>query len=269
MDKQGFTFERDPVTGFVIGGTDTRFKDSPPYRSTVEYNPPMQADPFAYVPPADMKVVDDRDIMHKRGWTCYRVTGQLGGEAITGTGQIPFTYAASLTKPVWLRLRIGQRFVLTDDGRQALVRDQAGAVRLALAGGSFLKGLSRPWGGFHTFDTIRRDAVGSGCRYTTTLAEAPQMIIRVLRDEESSTWAQSNGEAEYIINMDTDLLESVRYWQKTEREPVGELHFTYLENMDGAGEAFAAPETTGASPSGVLSGGTPLWPLELLTQLGL
>jgi RNA polymerase sigma-70 factor (ECF subfamily) len=270
VDKQGFTVQRDSGTGFVIGQTDTRPKMGAPYASTVEYNPPTQIDPFAYAPPADIELADDRDPMHKRGWTYFHVTGQFAGEAVTGAGQIPFTYAASLTNPAWLRLRIAERFIVSDDGRQALVRDSAGAVRLTFAGGSFLKGMSRPWEGFHTLNTVRRDAAGVRCRYTAAPAEEyVWMIVRVFQNADSTAGAGSGGGAEYRIDTAADLLGSVRYWQEAESAPVCELQFSYLDSVEGVGEEFEAPGTGTPGAGEVIPGGTPLWPLELLSRLSL
>lgn len=268
VDRNEYTFERDPQTGFVISGTDTHATNLPPYRFTVEYNPPMQADPFAYIPPADMTVVDDRDVMHQRGWTYFRVTGRWGTEPITGKGQVPFTYSASLTKPAWIRLEIGQRFVLSDNGVEALVRDSTGAVRLACAGGSFLKGLSRPWEGFHAIDSIRRDAARSGLRCSANPTGNQKMLIRVRREAETAIEGQPYPQAEYMVDKDHDLLDRARFWTETGSDPVCEMQFNYLQSVDDTGESFDAPAAASGNPVAAQPGGTPLWPLVLINQLG-
>ncbi len=45
---------------------------------------------FRYSWPVGAKIIDNRDPMHKRGWTYFRIDGQIGGEQIQGTGRIPF-----------------------------------------------------------------------------------------------------------------------------------------------------------------------------------
>ncbi len=265
VDKLGFAFERDPATGFVIAATDTRPRVAPTCRSTVEYNPPMEANPFAYVPPQDMEVIDDRDIMHRRGWTYYRVEGRLGEEAITGTGRIPFTYAASRTQPPWLRLRIGDRLTLTDDGRRAVVQDASGQIRLARPGRSFLRGMSRPWEGFHTLDTIRRDAAAVRCRYSTGHDELSRYLIHLLPDSVISTPNHPGHSAEYLVDAQADVLVNARYWLDTDPAPACTLQFTYLQELDEQTDEFAAPQIPAASPIDPPPDDTPLWPLDLMS----
>ncbi|MCK5172302.1 MAG: sigma-70 family RNA polymerase sigma factor, partial [Planctomycetes bacterium] len=83
---------------------------------------------------------DSRDAMHKRGWTYLRIEGRVGDRAVDGVGRLPFVYAASKRYTPWLRVAIAGR-ELTDAGS-----------------GRLFAGLSRPWMGLHTIDTVRRDA---------------------------------------------------------------------------------------------------------------
>ena len=39
---------------------------------------------------SDATVMDNRDAMHKRGWTYFRVSGQISGRTVTGVGRTPF-----------------------------------------------------------------------------------------------------------------------------------------------------------------------------------
>jgi len=43
---------------------------------------------FRYNWPAGANVIDNRDAMHKRGWTYFTITGRLNGEDISGTGRM-------------------------------------------------------------------------------------------------------------------------------------------------------------------------------------
>ncbi|HPS54312.1 MAG TPA: sigma-70 family RNA polymerase sigma factor, partial [Sedimentisphaerales bacterium] len=87
-------------------------------------------DYFKYDWPADAKVVDNRDAMHKRGWTYFSVTGEIEGKEIEGVGRLPFVYAESRSHWPWMKLRVGSESYFDR---------------------SFI-GLSRPWAGLHTID---------------------------------------------------------------------------------------------------------------------
>ncbi len=192
--------------------------------------------------------------------------GHWAGETVIGEGRVPFTYTASLNRPAWLRLTIGDRLTLSDDGRQAVVQDPAGQVLLARPGGSFLKGMSRPWEGFHTLDTIRRDAAGALCRFTTTPEEVPRYKVHLLPDANSITPNHSGWTAEYTVEAWADLLETARFWRDTDAEPVCTLRIDYLQDIDEQGGAFTPPDLP-ASPADQSSVATPLWPLDVLPLL--
>jgi RNA polymerase sigma-70 factor (ECF subfamily) len=46
-------------------------------------------DYFKYDWPVNVKAVDNRDVMHKRGWTYFTVSGQIAGKEVKGAGRIP------------------------------------------------------------------------------------------------------------------------------------------------------------------------------------
>ena len=51
---------------------------------------------------SNLKVTDQRDTMHQRGWTTFKVHGRLGNKRVMGYGQLPFTASqARNTSPGW------------------------------------------------------------------------------------------------------------------------------------------------------------------------
>ena len=67
---------------------------------------------FRYDWPKGAKIVDNRDAMHRRGWTYFRIEGNVEGVEVSGTGRLPFVYQAVSWYPPWLRLRVdGKDFV--------------------------------------------------------------------------------------------------------------------------------------------------------------
>jgi RNA polymerase sigma-70 factor (ECF subfamily) len=184
--------------------------------------------------PAGIRTIDNRDIMHKRGWTYFTVAGWVNGEKVTGVGQMPFVYAAGKARPAWLSLRIGNKVRIIDTGQEACVYGSDGRMLSNYRGGSFFSGLARPWMGLHTIDFIRRDAAQQRLRFQTN-------------------WLQGRKTAEvavtcegvrlvYTIDMDTDIIEKITFY--VDRINKGELQFSYLQNLDG-GVAFARPQVQG------------------------
>ena len=168
----------------------------------------LEEEYFRYSLPAGIEVVDERDAMHRRGWTYFRVTGQIDGKEVTGAGRMPFVYEASERYGPWLKLKVGEREILDDS----------------------FKGLGRPWMGLHTVDTVRRDAAEQRMRFETRLTGGNNAEVKVSSGE---------GELVYTIDMVRDIVEKIRIATSDGRE--GELRFEYLEGISGAGKEFARP----------------------------
>ena len=117
----------------------------------------LDSDYFQSDWPSDVQIVDNRDAMHQRGWTYFRVRGDVRGQSISGTGRIPFVYAARRGHNAWFQLKVGAGVSVLDGGA-AVLQDAQGTALGKYPRGSFFKGLSRPWMGLHTIDSVRRDA---------------------------------------------------------------------------------------------------------------
>ena len=164
-------------------------------------------DYFKYDWPGNVKVVDDRDAMHRRGWTYFKITGQIDGEEVKGSGRIPFIYAASQSYWPWIRVRIGREVFVDEE----------------------FTGLGRPWTGLHTIDIVRRDAAEKQIPFETKLRARDQKAQVIL--------AKESGKIIYTIDMEKDIVEQIVFTG----ERYGQLVFDYLDNLDGIGRDFAAP----------------------------
>ncbi len=185
---------------------------------------------FRYSWPGGVEVIDNRDVMHRRGWTYFRITGQIDGDRVLGTGRMPFVYSASGRHRAWLRLRVGNRVQITDDGQLAVVRRE-GKVAGRYAGGSFFKGLGRPWMGLHTVDTVRRDAAEKRVAFETKYVEGEEKAEVIL------TCGQSN--LVYTIDMKTDVIEKIVFGGGGDKK--GELRFEYLQEIEEGSREFVRP----------------------------
>ncbi len=163
---------------------------------------------FRYDWPKGAKTVDNRDPMHRRGWTYFRIEGQINSRQVSGTGRLPFVYAALEQNSPWLRLRVGNQ--------------SKTATNFA--------GLSRPWMGLHTIDTVRRDAAAQQLWFATELLSD---------DKARVTLTHNAGKMVYTIDTKADVVDKIEFL--TDGQKQGELRFSYLQDIDGAGNEFTEP----------------------------
>jgi len=97
----------------------------------VQHKNVLEEEYFRYKWPPEAIEVDNRDPMHKRGWTYFKITGEIDDKQVQGRGRIPFVYATSERHWPWIELKVGDSIV-----------NQAGFA-----------GLGRPWMGLHNLRT--------------------------------------------------------------------------------------------------------------------
>ncbi len=78
----------------------------------------LEEEYFQFDWPQSVKVVDNRDAMHKRGWTYFTIEGTIDGKLVSGQGQIPFVYETRNKFSPWLKIHLS-------DGSQIIDTTQA------------------------------------------------------------------------------------------------------------------------------------------------
>jgi len=212
----------------------------------------LEEDYFQSDWPATAKTIDNRDQMHKRGWTFFRVTGQLNGQNVSGTGRIPFVNLTSKQYGPWLKLQVGS-LKIVDTYREAYISKPSSAESKTYRGGSFFKGLCRPWMGLHTIDTIRRDAAEQRIRFETRHTPDSQFAEVELKHE--------NATIVYKIDMETDVVDEITF--STDQGNTGNLKFSYLQSVDGVSQEFIPPVKP-KNPTNTGSGPGILWLVQLM-----
>jgi len=188
---------------------------------------------------ADATIVDNRDAMHQRGWTCFRIRGQINGRDVTGIGRIPFIYAAAREHNAWLKLQTADNLTIIDSEASASITDAKGAVVGRYPRGSFFKGLARPWMGLHVIDTVRRDAAARKVPFQTATAPSGRDVeVTVTRDQTKLV---------YTIDLETDVVKSIAFF--VGEAPAGQLEFEYLQDLPETGGEFAVPRGAGSRGS--------------------
>ena len=162
-------------------------------------------------------LVDQRDDLHRWGWTQFVVSGWIGTQSVSGRGRLPFVAAAVKDHGPWLQLTLADGLTLVDSGRTAEIRNQPDTVSAHYPGGSFFRGLGRPWTGLHTIDTIRRDAAQAGIAFTTRpLPDAERVEIALHGPDARLT---------YRVHLYQDWIESISF--DKEDVTVGKWTFSY------------------------------------------
>jgi len=198
---------------------------------TIRYTNVLDEDYFQGDWPTSARVVDNRDAMHQRGWTYFRVRGNVRGQDLTGTGRVPFTYAAGKEHGAWLKLKVGDALTIIDGGSTAAVQDAQGTVLGRYPRGSFFKGLSRPWMGLHTIDTVRRDAAEQRVPFETRLlADGREAQVTAIRGKTKLV---------YTVDVEADLVRNIAFL--VDNATVGSLEFEYLQDTNVRTSEFMAP----------------------------
>ena len=187
----------------------------------INHSNALEEEYFQYNWPAGIKMVDNRDQMHKQGWAYFSIDGDINEEKVTGTGRIPFVYSASKTHSAWLKIRVGDRLEITDNGKKAFVFTNNGIAK-KYEGGSFFSGLLKPWMGLHVIDTIRNDAARYGilCKTITLSDDGKAELVLIDKDRKLT----------YIIDMKRDIIEGVVFSKG--QDQIGKLTFTYQTESD-------------------------------------
>ncbi|MBW8038844.1 MAG: RNA polymerase sigma factor [Planctomycetes bacterium] len=179
----------------------------------VQHKNVLDEEYFRYKWPPEAIEVDNRDIMHKRGWTYFKITGHIDDKEVRGRGRMPFVYAVSQSHWPWVVLKVGDSIV-----NQAC-----------------FAGLGRPWMGLHTIDTVRRDAVREWVWFETryTPDEVKVEVLVTYREVKLL----------YTINMEKDIIEKITFQVKDDRR--GEMNFSYFQEIDNIGIEFTEPGNPG------------------------
>lgn len=238
--------------GLLVIATRNREHDSNHSWAIRHYNL-LDEDYFQADWPAGVKVVDNRDAMHKRGWTYFRVAGRLDNKKVSGIGRIPFVYATSKQHGPWLRLAVGDDLRIADDGAAACIYGDGGTLVASYEGGSFFGGLARPWMGLHAIDCVRRDAAERRIRFETEHS----------RGSGNAKVKLVCGPVEliYIIGMEADIVDEITF--SKQGQTTGYLRFSYLQEISGLSHEFAKPRIAD-SQGPRRKGNGPLWLAQLV-----
>jgi hypothetical protein len=202
---------------------------------TVRHYNVVEQEFFQYDWPQGSKRIDNRDAMHKRGWTYFKITGQLNGEEVVGSGRIPFVYQTYRSHYAWIRLKVGEELEIVDSAEGANIYGPNRKMLATYPSGSFMKGLARPWMGLHTIDTIRRDAAEKSIWFESGYSSG--------KEKAKVTLSREHVKLVYAIDMKNDIVEKITF-VKNEKSAATEdtLEISYLQDIGRTSNEFNAPK---------------------------
>jgi hypothetical protein len=189
------------------------------YQQTIPNYDPTDEEFFVLPWPRELRRVDERDVLHKQGWGYFHVSGNLGDDKIQGSGRLPLVPAYVKDHDPRLSLSVGDTLILRDGPSGALVYGQKEKRVIRYPKGFFFHGLSRPWTGLHSLDTVRRDAAQYGLPFEARQHQDgdSNVIIVSITDEEMRY--------DYHIDMYHDLVRDVYCFKVG--VSIGQIHIDY------------------------------------------
>ncbi len=207
---------------------------------TVRHYNVVEEEFFQYDWPEGTKRIDNRDAMHKRGWTYFKITGQLNGEGVLGYGRIPFVYQMYRSHYAWIRLKVGTELEIIDSVNGANIYGPNRKLLASYPPGSFMKGLARPWMGLHTIDTIRRDAAEKSIWFESSYSSG--------REKAEVTLRREHVKLVYAIDMQNDIVEKITFFKNDKNAATEDfLEISYLQDIGRTSDEFNAPKVRTSS----------------------
>ena len=202
---------------------------------TVRHYNIIEEEFFLYDWPEGTKKIDNRDAMHKRGWTYFKITGQINGEEVLGYGRIPFVYETYQSHYAWIRLKVGKELEIVDSEDGANIYGPNRKLKATYPAGTFMKGLARPWMGLHTIDIIRRDAAEKSVWFESRYSLGKKKAVVTL--------SRKHIKLIYAIDMENDIVEKITF-VRNDKNAAAEnvLQMSYLQDIDKIGDEFAEPK---------------------------
>jgi len=226
--EAGVQYKRDPETGLLVELTDYRFANAQNFSSKISYNvlDEQSFDAFRYKWP-DAQIIDERDDIHRMGWTAFDITGTISDQPVTGRCRIPLVYNKAQEYPPLLKLQIGPDRTLVDCPAGAYILDHTGTLSACYPSGTFFKAFMRPWYGIHTLDIIRREAAGYRIPFAVEdlLYDESIEAARKRRVTLYNAPGRPSAKIAMLVNMEMNRIETVEFLQAG--AGVGMLQFSY------------------------------------------
>ena len=234
------SYERKFLSSMVDCTVDNRVPEYADFTCEYTYNSLVHSDLSETWPDCD-DVVDKRDEMHKRGWTCFEVSGQIKGKKVSGIGRIPFVYDMYQDHKPWLRLHVGDDVYTDYPGEAATAKTANGTV--SYRDESFMQGLCRPWQGLACVDTVRRDAAKYRLRFQRVVEDSTAEVTVFVKTDSGPV------KMVYDIDMDVDIIRSITFIKGI--NIIGKLNFDYIQDESiAASSKFDTPQPNATSAGG-------------------
>ena len=215
-------YQRGFFSRVVNSTIDNRTADYKNLKFEYQYNTLDLAGVKEKWPDDAVKIVDQRDIMHKRGWTYFDIMGHINNQPVTGFGYVPFVYNQYKDHKPQLHIEFGD-YKFTDFAKGpslAEINDK----KQYFKDDTFFTCLPRPWTGFAFVDSVCRDAARFRLPFEILNESDTDATVRIF---------PFPGTVDYYLIFDidryNDIIRSIKFIH--EALEVGAIYFDYHQNI--------------------------------------
>ena len=213
---------------------DNRAQDYSNVESEYSYNDLGVEDLKKDWPSYFTRTIDKRDQMHKRGWTYYKVSGELFGEEVSGFGQVPFIYSMYQEHLPKMYLKIGDTEYFDFGSDKDVVAD-FGDEMVCWPENTLFKFLPRPWRGIAFIDSLCRDCARVKIPFDIELDIDTDGIVKIWPTRSKRDYCLV-----YDINRYDDVIRSIEV--REGEEVKGKIKFKYEQFIAGKERQYEMPE---------------------------
>ncbi len=178
------------------------------------------------------KIIDQRDLMHKRGWTYFDIKGSINNKTLAGFGRLPFVYNKYNNYKPYFYLEIGKDIYIDYENAPASISTD-GNYRY-YQDNSLFTCLPRPWTGFAFVDSVCRDAARYKIPFEIVSESDTDAIVRILPFPE-------NNLSYLVFDIDryNDIIRSIKFYSSGKE--VGCMIFSYHQDITNLEEKYIMP----------------------------
>ena len=200
-------------------------------------------------PDNPVEVIDQRDQMHKRGWTYFDISGNINDKTVTGFGRVPFVFNKYESFKPYIFMEVGEdRFI---DYENAPARISFSGKTQNFVDDSLFTCLPRPWTGFAFVDSVCRDAARFRMPFEILNESDTDATVRIMP-------FKNNSLSYMVFDIDryNDIIRSVKFYSSGKE--AGSIIFSYRQEVSGLDNKYTIPMPV---TDKVISGKTPkdLW----------
>ena len=226
-------YNRDFFSRAIKSTIDNRTKEYENLKFEYTYNSLNMQGLKSDWPEDAVEIIDQRDKMHKRGWTYFDISGNINDKPVTGFGRVPFIYNKYQAYKPYLLIKIGNDKYINYENEPALI--STGGKTQYYKNDTLFTCLPRPWTGYAFVDSVCRDAAKFHYPFEILTDTDTDATVRVyLFSKKIFSFLL------YDIDRYNDIIRSVKFISNGKE--IGTINFSYLQNLPNHEDKYYMPQ---------------------------